>query len=134
MHASAQSAIATSTVPDTGGPRSAGLHLDIQAGHADSSQFKAMFEQHLQQGALKVKPDTHSLGSALAQRTTHLAQEVKQDQLYVSKLLEQATRSGDSMQLMKAMMALNDYQLRVQTISKTVSKASSSIDSLTKLQ
>lgn len=134
MQASVQSAIATTAVPEPIGPRGAGLHIEIGPGHADSGQFKAMFEQHLQQGAMKVKPDSHSLGSALAQRTTHLAQEVKQDQLHVSKLLEQATRTGDSMQLMKAMMALNDYQLRVQTISKTVSKASSSIDSLTKLQ
>lgn len=117
-----------------GAQRGAGLHLDIQAAHGDAGNFKAMFEQYLRGDAMKPKPGTQSLGSALAQRTTHLASEVKQDQLYVSKLLETATRSGDSMQLMKAMMALNDYQLRVQTISKTVSKASSSIDSLTKLQ
>ena len=36
--------------------------------------------------------------------------------------------------LMHAMLALNDYQLRVQTISKVVSRAGSSVDSLTKLQ
>jgi hypothetical protein len=119
---------------EAGGPRGAGLHIDIQSGHADSGQFRAMLDQHLQAGAIKAKPDSQSLGSALAQRTSNLASEVKQDQLHVSKLLEQATRTGDSMQLMKAMMALNDYQLRVQTISKTVSKAASSIDALTKLQ
>jgi hypothetical protein len=56
------------------------------------------------------------------------------DQQYVSKMLEQATRTGDSMQLMKAMMALNDYQIRVQTISKTVSKAASAVDQLARLQ
>lgn len=115
-------------------PRSAGMHLDIQPNNAEGEHFKAMFEQYLNKDAMKMKPNTNSLGSALAQRTTNLASEVKQDQLYVSKLLETATRTGDSMQLMKAMMALNDYQLRVQTISKTVAKASSSIDSLTKLQ
>ena len=67
-------------------------------------------------------------------RAGDLAGEVKKDQQYVSRMLEQATRSGDSMQLMKAMMALNDYQMRVQFISKTASKATSSLDQLTKLQ
>lgn len=67
-------------------------------------------------------------------RTTDLATELKKDQQYVSKLLEQATRSADSMHLMKAMMALNDYQMRVQFVSKTVSKATSALDQLTKLQ
>ena len=142
MQASIQSGTATAVAGGgsaagataAGGPRSAGVHLEMSSSHAGSGEFKAMFEQYLQRDAMKVKPNTNSLGSALAQRTTNLASEVKQDQMYVSKLLEQATRTGDSMQLMKAMMALNDYQLRVQTISKTVSKASSSIDSLTKLQ
>lgn len=142
MQASVQGTIApgaalnagTGAWPAQAPAQGAGLHLDIQPGAADSAQFRSMFERHLQQGAPKMKPDTDSLGSALAQRTSSLASEIKQDQLYVSKMLEQATRAGDSMQLMKAMMALHDYQLRVQTISKTVSKASTSIDSLTKLQ
>lgn len=125
---------ASAGAPSAISPRGAGVHVDIQPNHADIEQFKAMFEQHLKRDALRMKPNTDSLGSALAQRTTNLASQVKQDQLYVSKLLEQASRTGDSLQLMKAMMALNDYQLRVQTISKTVSKASSSVDSLTKLQ
>lgn len=143
MQASIQSAMAAGGAAGAAGAggagaagtrHEAGLHLEVQPNHADGAQFKAMFEQHLQRDAMKLQPNTNSLGSALAQRTTNLASEVKQDQMYVSKLLEQATRSGDSMQLMKAMMALNDYQLRVQTISKTVSKASSAVDSLTKLQ
>jgi len=133
VHSAMASGAAAGT-PAAGAAHGPGLHLDIQAGAADSGQFRAMFEQHLQQGAVKMKPNTHSLGSALAQRTSNLASEVKQDQLHVSKMLEQATRSGSSVELMKAMMALNDYQLRVQTISKTVSKASTAIDSLTKLQ
>jgi len=139
MQAPVHSAMASGVAaggPAAGAPhgQGPGLHLDIHAGAADSGQFKAMFEQHLQRDAVKIKPNTHSLGSALAQRTSNLASEVKQDQLHVSKMLEQATRTGSSVQLMKAMMALNDYQLRVQTISKTVSKASTAIDSLTKLQ
>jgi len=109
--------------------------LDIQAFDAnEGTQFRAALERRMQQQAIHVQPDSSSLGTAIAGRANNLASEVQKDQLYVSKLLEQATRTGDSLQLMKAMMALNDYQLRVQTISKTVSKAASSVDSLTKLQ
>lgn len=133
MQATVQAGVAAGDL-SANSPRSAGMHLEIQPNNAESEHFKAMFEQYLNKDAGRMKPNSNSLGSALAQRTTNLASEVKQDQLYVSKLLETATRSGDSMQLMKAMMALNDYQLRVQTISKTVAKASSSVDSLTKLQ
>ncbi|MET3432014.1 hypothetical protein ABIC71_001497 [Herbaspirillum seropedicae] len=132
-----QASLQQSITPNdlAGGPtRDAGLHMEIQPGGAEAEHFKSMFEQYLNKDALRLKPNTHSLGSALAQRTSSLAAEVKQDQLYVSRLLEQATRTGDSMQLMKAMMALSDYQIRVQTISKCVSKASTSVDSLTKLQ
>jgi hypothetical protein len=101
---------------------------------ADSAQFRLALERHMKGDPARIKTDNASLGSAIAGRATHLAAEIKQDQQYVSKLLEQATRTGDSMQLMKAMMALNDFQLRVQTVSKVVSKAVTSVDSLTKLQ
>ncbi|MBB5391346.1 MULTISPECIES: EscI/YscI/HrpB family type III secretion system inner rod protein [unclassified Herbaspirillum] len=120
--------------PAGGNATGPGLHMDIRSGNADGEHFKAMFEQYMNKDAMRHKPNTNSLGSVLAQRTSSLASEVKQDQLYVSKLLEQASRTGDSMQLMKAMMALSDYQIRVQTISKCVAKASTSVDSLTKLQ
>jgi hypothetical protein len=75
-----------------------------------------------------------SLAAVMAERAAGLAGDVNRHQQYVSRMLERATASGDSLHLMHAMMALNDYQLRVQTISKVVSKASSSVDSLTKLQ
>jgi hypothetical protein len=117
------------------------LTIDIQAlDHSGSGQFRAALERHMGAGpsgggapAGKVR-GANSLGHALAGRTTELAAEVKKDQQYVSRLLETATRSGDKIDLMRAMMALSDFQLRVQTISKTVSKAATSIDSLTKLQ
>lgn len=111
------------------------VSLDMQPmDTGDSAQFRAALERQMKDNPAKVKTDNASLGSAIVGRTTHLATEIKQDQQYVSKLLEQATRTGDSMQLMKAMMALNDFQLRVQTVSKVVSKAVTSVDSLTKLQ
>lgn len=75
-----------------------------------------------------------TIGNKLMGHAHDMASNMMQDQQHVSKMLEQASRTGDSMQLMKAMMALNDYQIRVQTVSKAVSKAASSIDQLTKLQ
>ncbi|HVK95918.1 MAG TPA: EscI/YscI/HrpB family type III secretion system inner rod protein [Noviherbaspirillum sp.] len=119
------------------------IKIDIQSlDHGDSAQFRAALERHMGGGGGGVDAvggpsgasGHKSLGGIIAERATGLAGEVKQDQQYVSKMLEQATRTGDSMHLMRAMMALNDFQLRVQTISKTVSKAATSIDSLTKLQ
>lgn len=75
-----------------------------------------------------------SLGKQIMGRAHDLASGIMHDQQHVSKMLEQASRTGDSMQLMKAMMALNDYQVRVQTVSKAVSKATSAVDQLTKMQ
>lgn len=127
------------------GPASGGAKPDMQidalegAGSgnpADAAQFKAAFErqQSAQAGAPATGLPSDSLSSKIVSKVTGVASEVQKDQASVSKMLEKATTSGDSMQLMRAMMALNDYQLRVQTISKVVSKASTSIDSLTKLQ
>ena len=117
------------------------LQIDISSVEpGDAHAFRAALDRHIAAGSAPHvsgpsrpggKP---SMADIIATRTTDLASEVKKDQQYVSKMLEQATRTGDSMQLMHAMMALNDYQLKVQVISKTVSKASTSVDSLTKLQ
>ena len=124
--------------PDHG----AQLKIDIQAlDHSGSDQFRAALERHMDAGGIsgvcgKSGPgrESNSLGKAVVERTANLSSEMKKDQQYVSKLLEQATRTGDEMHLMRAMMALSDFQLRTQMISKTVSKAATSIDSLTKLQ
>ncbi len=103
---------------------------------SDGAHFRAALERHMQAASPATRNDNNkiSLSEKLMGRASDLASEIKKDQQYVSRTLEQATRSGDSMQLMKAMMALNDYQMRVQFISKTASKATSSIDQLTKLQ
>lgn len=73
-------------------------------------------------------------GEQILQRASDLAGALQGDQQYVSKLLETATRTGDPLHLMKAVAALNDYQTRVQFVSKVVSKTATSIDQLTKLQ
>lgn len=115
------------------------LNLEIlRIEPADGAEFRAALERHMGtssgggQGA--GEGGKGSLADKIVTRATDLASEMKHDQQYVSKALEQATRSADSTQLMKAMLALNDYQLRVQLISKTVSKAVTSVDQLTKLQ
>lgn len=115
------------------------LQLEMTTAEAsEAAQFKAILDRHLsaaRQGKLTSEASApNSLGNALMERTKGLASEINKDQTAVSKMLEQATRNGDSMQMMKAMLALNDYQMRVQFISKTASKASGAIDQLTKLQ
>jgi len=102
--------------------------------HPDAAQFRQALERQQNMNAAPGAPREPSLGQVIATRAAGLAGELKKDQQDVSRLLEKATTSGDSMQLMRAMLALNDYQLRVQTVSKVVSKASTSVDSLTKLQ
>lgn len=97
-------------------------------------QVQQRFRSGTQQDLAPVETGRDSLAAAMAERAAGLAGDVNRHQQYVSRMLERATASGDSLHLMHAMMALNDYQLRVQTISKVVSKAGSSIDSLTKLQ
>lgn len=113
---------------------------------ADAGQFRAALERHMSSnaqypgsaGMSRVDGPSasgrQSLGDKIIGRTTNLATELKADQQHVSKLLEQATRSGDEVQLMKAMTALNDYELRVQFVSKVVAKTTTGIDQLTRLQ
>jgi flagellar hook-basal body complex protein FliE len=119
------------------------LNLEIQAPErggldsADGAQFRAALERHMSamSGAAPGGPGGKpSLSEKVVGRVTNLAGNIQKDQQYVSKLLEHATRTGDSMQLMKAMMAMNDYQIRVQTITKTVSKSTQAFEQLTKLQ
>jgi len=123
-------------------------HLPLDKG--DASQFSAALQKYQPVSEVSNKhanvqaagsiPNNDpangkgSLGDKILARANTLAGEVKTDQAYVSRLLEQATRTGDSMQMMKAMMALSDYQTRVQFVAKTVSKATSSVDQLTRLQ
>lgn len=107
-----------------------------QASAEDSGQFRAALDRYLANPIEEVQATGtgKSMGDVVAARFSGLASEFQKDQQYVSKLLEKATRTGDSMHLMRAMLALNDYQLRVQVMSKTVSKAAGAIDQLTKMQ
>jgi len=116
---------------------SASPRFEIDArspGNPDSGEFHAAYERQLTLGGRPPVPQGESLGQVIAGRATGLADQVQKDQQNVSRLLEQASASGDSMQLMRAMLTLNDFQLRVQTVSKVVAKAGSAVDSLTKLQ
>ncbi len=100
----------------------------------NEGEFREMVARHMKEDMGGAKAAGPSLGERIINRATNLSSELKQDQQYISKTLEQATRAGDSMQLMKAMMALSDYQMRIQVVSKSISKAVSSVDQLTKLQ
>jgi hypothetical protein len=75
-----------------------------------------------------------SIGARLVNGLSDMAGRLKADHKVISSLIEKATVGGDDALMMKAMMALGDYQQRVQIVSKTVSKAASSLDQLTRLQ
>ncbi|CDG82325.1 EscI/YscI/HrpB family type III secretion system inner rod protein [Janthinobacterium agaricidamnosum] len=107
----------------------------------DGAAFRATLARQMEQAqpASSVAPatpgtDGGSLGDRLMTRVSDLASDVQENHAIVSRSLEQATRQGNPEQMMKAMMALNDYQTRIQFISKVTSKAISSLDQLTKLQ
>jgi Type III secretion basal body protein I, YscI, HrpB, PscI len=135
----ATSTVTNSTGPANGASQSKQLQFDTSsADGSDGAQFRAALGRHIHgtqgPGPNIAEGNKVSLGDRIISRATNLAGEIKNDQQHVSKMLEQATQNADSMQLMKAMMALNDYEMRVQFISKTASKATQSLDQLTKLQ
>jgi hypothetical protein len=104
---------------------------------ANGAQFRAALDRHIAaigQPPAAAQGAGPSLGQQITGRVGELANGFRKDQQYVSRMLEQATRTGDSMMLMKAMLALNDYQIRVQAMSKTVSKSTQAFETLTKLQ
>lgn len=102
----------------------------------DSEVFRAAFDRHTTAYTDQVPPTPkdETVGDGPTGKLSTLSTEFQKDQQYVSKLLESATRSGDSMQLMRAMLSLHDYQLRVQVMSKTVTKVTGAVDQLTKMQ
>lgn len=132
----AQMAATASPAPASGPAGNLRFDDASQVGGDNAAFRQAMDRQQSANAIQGISPagKGESLGQVMANRAAGLAGEIQKDQKYVSGLLEKASTSGDSMQLMRAMMALNDYQLKVQTVSKVVSKASSSVDSLTKLQ
>lgn len=75
----------------------------------------------------------HSLGDRLIAGVKDVSSRFNADQRYISSIVEQAATTGNDALMMRALLALGDYQNRVQIMSKTVSKAASSIDQLTRL-
>ncbi|MGW8393179.1 EscI/YscI/HrpB family type III secretion system inner rod protein [Pseudoduganella sp. HUAS MS19] len=116
-------------IPDAAAAGEGAANFKVQL-QVQQQQFRSGAQQDLAPPGI----GQDSLAAVMAERAAGLAGDVNRHQQYVSRMLERATASGDSLHLMHAMLALNDYQLRVQTISKVVSRASSSVDSLTKLQ
>ena len=131
------SKVALSRLSETARP---GAHIDTTSPtHRDTQAFEQAMQRHLHTASPGLTPvdagsDKTSLSSRIVSRATDLAAEVQKDQQYVSKMLEQATQTGDQMTMMKAMLALSDYQTRVQFVAKTISKSSTSVDQLTRMQ
>jgi len=107
----------------------------VQDGMDFKASLQAQIEQLQKSGGLATKGlGKDSLSDKIAQRATNLSADLNKDHQHVSKMLERATQTGDQNMLLKAMLALNDYQVRVQFVSKTISKAANSFDQLTRLQ
>ena len=104
----------------------------------DAAQFRAMFEQRLSLGpylpATPAAAGAPSLGERMVTRMSELGSGLERERDNISKSLEQASRSGDPLQMMKAVLSLNDYETRTQFIAKVGSKATSAVEQLTKLQ
>jgi flagellar hook-basal body complex protein FliE len=128
-------------MPAPGGSR---LTLEIEplqshASAVDGAEFRSALQQRMKTNAAQspagtVDATSGSLANSFANRASDLSSQMLKDQQMISRQLEHASRTGDSTQLVKAMMALNDYQIKAQTVSKVISKGFSAFDQLTKLQ
>lgn len=77
---------------------------------------------------------TQSISQKLVSGLQDMSGRLQADHRNISRLIETAAQTGDDRAMMKAMLALADYQQRVQMMSKSVAKAGSSLDQLTRLQ
>ncbi len=78
-------------------------------------------------------PET-GLGGKVMAGLSDLSERLRADQRHISSLIEKATVGGDMAMMIKASMAVGDYQSRVQLTARAVSKAATSLDQLTRLQ
>lgn len=107
---------------------------------ADAQRFSQALAAHKSMAAQPAASpsvsgaDSNSIGKKLVSGLSEMSGRLKADHKHVSSMIEKATVGGDNTMMMRAMMALNDYQQRVQIISKTVTKAAASLDQLTRLQ
>jgi hypothetical protein len=74
------------------------------------------------------------LGGKVMAGLNGLSERMRADQRHISSLIEKATVGGDMTMMIKASMAVGDYQNRVQLTARAVSKAATSLDQLTRLQ
>ena len=127
--------------PAAGTAQGAGRPL-LQLAPLDGEQFRAQLAQQWEgarqavahAAAAAPAPGPGALGERVVQRAAALSGEMQNEHARVSQALEQASRSGDPQHLVQAMIALNEYQLRVQFMSRAAAKASAALDQLTKLQ
>jgi hypothetical protein len=116
-----------------------GMQGGMPAASPDAQRFAQALAAYKEQKAnpAAVAPsgiESKSIGSRMIAGLSDIAVNLKADHKAVSSMIEKATLGGDDAMMMKAMLALADYQQRVQIVSKTVSKAASSLDQLTRLQ
>jgi hypothetical protein len=120
----------------SGGGFEVSSSADAQRFSQSMSAAKERFSDANQAGSAPVKGigESKSIGNQLMSGLSDMSTRLKSDHKQISTMLEKATVGGDDAMMMKALMALGDYQQRVQIVSKVVSKASASLDQLTRLQ
>jgi hypothetical protein len=109
---------------------------DAQRFAQSMSAARENFAQANQSSAAPVARvgESKSVGNQLMSGLSDLSGKLKGDHKHISNMIEHATMNGDPGAMTKAMTLLADYQTRVQLVSKVISKASTSLDSLTRLQ
>jgi hypothetical protein len=81
----------------------------------------------------KANPAT-GLGGEVAGRLNSLSDKLKSQQQEISRIVERATATGDMNLMLKASMMMADHQVKLSMTMRSVSKAATSIDQLTRLQ
>lgn len=77
---------------------------------------------------------TGGLGGELAGRLNSLSDKLRSEQHQISNVIERATATGDSNLILKASMMMADHQFKLTMVMRSVSKAATSTDQLTRLQ
>ncbi|MCW7536992.1 EscI/YscI/HrpB family type III secretion system inner rod protein [Aquabacterium sp. A7-Y] len=117
--------------------RGGGAGPAAPASAADAADFRVAVEQHrLSLTPLEAGPRPAtgpSLGERLAGGMSGVAADLKRDHRHLSSLIQRASLTGDHELMMKASLALSEYQHHVQLMTKTVSKAATSLDQLTRM-
>ena len=116
---------------------------NLQASHAsspsDAQQFAQSLAKFKDNGVSQVSnvssaDQSNSLGARVMSNVAELSSRLAEEQKKVSAMIEKATKTNDSFLMMNAMHALSTYNQHAQMATKTVAKAATGLETLTRLQ